>query len=224
VGDLRLRLPKPILGYNGTINATQPATQCIQINPGIRKDMPVEMLQDMGAYLPAATGTGPDVPQDEDCLGVTVQIPCGTPPNAKLPVSFSIYGGGFATGSSVKFLGDALVTRSIASKQPVIYVVFNHRLNTFGFLGGKEIKEAGVGNLGLHDQRLALKWVNKYISAFGGHLSDSIPPLFVPSEVTDFVIQFTATLDLNGIPNQTVQWPKYDLAPQADPYARRWRA
>ncbi|RDX41381.1 carotenoid ester lipase precursor [Lentinus brumalis] len=406
IGDLRLRLPQPILGYNGTINATQPATQCIQIHPGIREDMPVEMLQDMGAYLPAVTGTEPDVPQDEDCLSVTVQVPSGTPPDAKLPVSFYIYGGGFATGSSVKFLGDALVARSIAIKQPVIYVVFNDRLNTFGFLGGKEVKEASVGNLGLHDQRLALKWVNKYISAFGGdpekvtiwgasagagsvslqmvtnggndeglfrgavmlsgspfpngdithvqnyydiiveqtgcknstdtldcglalpwsphadgvflkapaqhlvldggvsnvpfitsdaldegtifasgsfnvtylypddpaqgspfgtgnddqlapmykrmaafqgdvvfqaprrffleqrsskqpawsyiskhgafkglgvpHLSDSISPLFVPSEVTDFVIQFTATLDTNGIPNQTVQWPKYD--------------
>ncbi len=42
------------------------------------------------------------------------------------------------------------------------------------------------------------------------HLSDSIPPLFVPNEVTDFVIQFTATLDPNGIPNQAIQWPKYD--------------
>ena len=26
-------------------------------------------------------------------------------------------------------------------------------LSVFGFLGGKEIKEAGVGNLGLHDRR-----------------------------------------------------------------------
>ncbi len=42
------------------------------------------------------------------------------------------------------------------------------------------------------------------------HLSDSIPPLFVPSEVPDVIIQFTATMDPNGIPNQTVQWPKYD--------------
>ena len=55
----------------------------------------------------------------------------------------------------------------------------------FGFMAGKEIKEAGVGNLGLHDraaqtkapfeyrltrkaERLALRWVNKYISNFGG--------------------------------------------------------
>ena len=61
----------------------------------------------------------------------------------------------------------------------------------FGFLGGREVKEAGVANLGLYDrasyhpayltesswtslllwadtERLALRWVQKYISAFGG--------------------------------------------------------
>lgn len=38
----------------------------------------------------------------------------------------------------------------------------------FGFIYGKEIEETGNQNLGLRDQRLALKWVNKHISAFGG--------------------------------------------------------
>ena len=63
----------------------------------------------------------------------------------------------------------------------------NDRLNGFGFLGGKQVKEAGIGNLGLQDrtlgsllvdffftiffyhlERLALHWVQKHISAFGG--------------------------------------------------------
>lgn len=44
----------------------------------------------------------------------------------------------------------------------------NYRVNGFGFLGGKEVFGAGVNNLGLKDQRLALKWVKKYISNFGG--------------------------------------------------------
>ena len=55
----------------------------------------------------------------------------------------------------------------------------------YGFLASKEVKNAGVGNLGLQDreyavpaatcidsvhpaERLALRWVQKYISAFGG--------------------------------------------------------
>ncbi|KAG0696092.1 Alpha/Beta hydrolase protein [Suillus ampliporus] len=41
-------------------------------------------------------------------------------------------------------------------------------LTAFGFLASKEVRQAGVGNLGLQDQRLAIKWVQKYISAFGG--------------------------------------------------------
>jgi acetylcholinesterase len=66
------------------------------------------------------------------------------------------------------------VSRSIQLGEPVIYVAANYRLNGalfnlliflapvnwlflahpgFGFLGGKEVKAAGVGNLGLQDRR-----------------------------------------------------------------------
>jgi acetylcholinesterase len=61
-------------------------------------------------------------------------------------------------------------------------------LLAFGFLASQEVKNAGVGNLGLWDreclgfvminvetfsftERMALRWVQKYISAFGGDLS-----------------------------------------------------
>ena len=55
-----------------------------------------------------------------------------------------------------------------------------------GFPGGQEVKDAGIGNLGLRDrgstqsihelhtnewtrtERLALRWIQKYIHAFGG--------------------------------------------------------
>ncbi len=51
--------------------------------------------------------------------------------------------------------GDAVVQRSVAMGQPVIFAAMNYRLNAFGFLGGKEVKAAGVGNLGLHDRTLS---------------------------------------------------------------------
>lgn len=66
VNDLRLRLPKPITTYQGTINATVPATQCIQLVPPLRSDLPLEILEDLIAYIteiPATTAT----PQSEDC-------------------------------------------------------------------------------------------------------------------------------------------------------------
>lgn len=63
-----------------------------------------------------------------------------------------IYGSGFQTGFSAQYNGTSLVARSFQLSQPIIYVSFNYRLNTFGFLAGKEIKDAGVGNLGLYDR------------------------------------------------------------------------
>lgn len=47
---------------------------------------------------------------------------------------------------------------------PVIAVSANYRLNAFGLSGGKEIEDAGVANLAMEDQRLAMKRVQKYIS------------------------------------------------------------
>ena len=83
-----------------------------------------------------------------------------------------IFGGGFVLGSSElyvprahlpwdlsnfdcmsRFPGDSIVAHSVEMGQPVIYAAMNYRLGPFGFLGGKEVKEAGVGNLGLQDRK-----------------------------------------------------------------------
>ncbi|KAH9068091.1 Alpha/Beta hydrolase protein [Lactarius deliciosus] len=67
--------------------------------------------------------------------------------------------------------GSVIVKRSMVLKEPVAYVSLNYRLAAFGFLASQEVKDAGVGNLGLHDQRMGLRWIQKYIHAFGGDSS-----------------------------------------------------
>ena len=49
-------------------------------------------------------------------------------------------------------------------------MTFNYRVGLFGFLASAEVRDdptASVNN-GLHDQRKALEWVQKYIHHFGG--------------------------------------------------------
>lgn len=60
------------------------------------------------------------------------------------------------------------VENSVAQGTPIIGVSFNYRLSVFGFLNGKEALDAGVTNIGFRDQRLALRWLNENIEAFGG--------------------------------------------------------
>ncbi|KAH9970757.1 Alpha/Beta hydrolase protein [Lactifluus volemus] len=79
-----------------------------------------------------------------------------------------IFGGGFEIGGTATYDGGSIVSRSLDLKQPVVYVSMNYRLSAFGFMPGKEVKTAKIGNLGLQDQRLALRWVQTYISEFGG--------------------------------------------------------
>ncbi|KAI0752385.1 carotenoid ester lipase [Daedaleopsis nitida] len=167
VGDLRLRLPKSIGSLNGTINATAFGDQCIQQTfPAL--SLPSDVPAAVGEYLGAFLQVPAEIPQTEDCLNLNVIVPANATPDSKLPVAVWIYGGGFEVGSNAVQPGHVVVARSIELGHPIVYVALNYRLSAFGFLGGKEVKEAGVGNLGLHDQREALRWVQKYISAFGG--------------------------------------------------------
>jgi carboxylesterase type B len=50
----------------------------------------------------------------------------------------------------------------------IIWVAMNYRLGVFGFLAGPSLQADGTANAGLHDQRLALQWVQENIAKFGG--------------------------------------------------------
>lgn len=58
-----------------------------------------------------------------------------------------------------------LIERSVAMRKPFIGVVINYRLGPLGFLNPSTWNQV---NLGLLDQVEALRYVKKYIGAFGG--------------------------------------------------------
>ena len=105
--------------------------------------------------------------QSEDCLTLSI----GRPSNAKnLPVAVWFHGGAFqwGTGASNGINLRRFLNASVLASKPLIIVTVSYRLNYFGFLAGKDLYEEGNTNLGLHDQRRALHWIQENIAAFGG--------------------------------------------------------
>jgi carboxylesterase type B len=105
----------------------------------------------------------------EDCLNLNVVRPTGnfTEP---LPVLVWIFGGGLYTGSVAdpQYNLSGIVKVSQDMGQPIIAVAMNYRLNMYGFLQTPQLLAEGSSNAGLLDQRMALRWVQENIGAFGG--------------------------------------------------------
>ncbi|KAG6902247.1 hypothetical protein C0995_002619 [Termitomyces sp. Mi166 len=171
VGDLRLRLPQPIPLYTASFSATSYGLSCPQqsVEFPIIGGLPKAVLE----FIHNDIFNG-GLLDSEDCLTLNVVKPRSATPGDNLPV---IVVCGFEIGGTAMYDGAIIVGRSIDIGVPAIYVdIFyftgllgvNLRLLGFGFLGGREVKEARVGNLGLHDQREALRWIRKYIHNFGG--------------------------------------------------------
>jgi neuroligin len=78
----------------------------------------------------------------------------------KYPVLVFIHGGGFSGGSS------QLYNAFVLAQRGMVVVTLNYRLGPLGFLS-TETKSA-PGNFGLHDQRLALKFIYENIQNFNG--------------------------------------------------------
>ncbi|KAF8815491.1 carotenoid ester lipase precursor [Phlegmacium glaucopus] len=156
VGNLRFALPKPPLKFAGVHQATSFGAACPQ------------QLVNISIIPGSGSISGGPAAISEDCLFINVVKPATIPSGKKLPVLFWIYGGAFEDGDASANPGDPVVARSIALDEPVVYVSANYRVSALGFLGGKEVQAAGIGNAGLRDQRFALEWVRKHIGAFGG--------------------------------------------------------
>ncbi|KAF8154970.1 carotenoid ester lipase precursor [Crassisporium funariophilum] len=157
VGNLRFAPPQAPLSFKGVRPATSFGAACFQQSTTLPS-----ILGGAGT-----TATGISV-VSEDCLFINVVKPANVPAGQKLPVLMWIYGGGFEDGDTSTNPGDTVVARSIALNEPVIYVSANYRVSALGFLGGSEVKAAGIGNAGLRDQRFAMEWIQRNIAAFGG--------------------------------------------------------
>ncbi|KIM40906.1 hypothetical protein M413DRAFT_155653 [Hebeloma cylindrosporum] len=169
VGSLRFRKPVPF-EITSDRNVQSYGPSCPQQKVGF---VPFNGSADISAFgnnpvLNYAPGE-----ESEDCLTINVMRPLDTGPQDRYPVVVWIYGGAFQFGNaeSHDIMGARIVKRSVALGTPVIYVAMNYRSSAFGFLGGQQVFEEKVGNLGLWDQRLALSWVKRHIESFGGNSS-----------------------------------------------------
>ena len=147
VGNLRFRMPVPI---NTTWSEPVQATK----------------------YYPECVGYGGDqigYHISEDCLGLNIVRPSGHE-GQSLPVAVWIHGGGFVMGGSsdLRYNLSFIVEQSVKIGKPIIGVSIPYRLSGWGFLDSKEVRNENATNLGMHDQRAALYWLQENIQSFGG--------------------------------------------------------
>jgi len=139
VGDLRWKPPTPPRRWRGVRDATVFGNACSQMG-----------------Y------SGPN--SDENCLTLNVYAPLR---GDGLPVMVWFHGGMFSKGTASNY--DASL---LATKENVVVVTTNYRLGVLGFLAtpalAAESMDGSVGNYGLMDQQLALRWVRDNIARFGG--------------------------------------------------------
>ncbi|OAL50256.1 triacylglycerol lipase-like protein [Pyrenochaeta sp. DS3sAY3a] len=151
VDGLRFTAPQDPLDERNIVDATKFGPLCI----GSGTDLKAEFGED----------------HSEDCLFINVFAPAratnATTPGELLPVYVFIQGGGFNVNGNANYNGADLID---AADDNMVVVNFNYRVGPYGFLAGRDIvnNQSLSLNNGLKDQRQALKWVQKHISAFGG--------------------------------------------------------
>ena len=148
VGELRFRRSQPSEPWEGILDGTKESKKAYQPNVLV----PESPFREGG----------------EDCLYLNVYTGHSTHSSegdvspALLPVLVFLHGGAFVIGSCEAMLYGPQVLLD----REVVLVGVNYRLGALGFLSLES--EEAPGNLGLHDQFLALSWVRENIAQFGG--------------------------------------------------------
>jgi para-nitrobenzyl esterase len=149
VGQLRWRAPASVATWDGVRNATEYSASCPQA-------------------LGTSTQLTPVGSTSEDCLYLNLWVPARLPAGSKAPVMVWVHGGGFIAGSG----SEAIFDGTAYAKRGVVLVTINYRLGRLGFFSHPaltgEDPDGYLGNYGLLDVLVALKWVQRNIAAFGG--------------------------------------------------------
>ncbi|XP_033329533.2 uncharacterized protein LOC117222127 [Megalopta genalis] len=137
-GPRRFQVATPAADWNDVFDASEEGPSC----PNVRRSQPTS----------------------EDCLRLnvyTTKLPSRTE-NVSRPVLVFFHPGGFYSFSSQSlFFGPQYIM-----DKDIVLVTVNYRLASLGFISTGD--SAAPGNLGLKDQVLALRWVQRNIAAFGG--------------------------------------------------------
>lgn len=155
VGDLRFAAPMDTNPWDATLDTSEYKPACLQLDD-----------ETFGTKFRPATMWN-SKQKSEDCLYLNIWRPKGTTENHRLPVMVWIFGGGFVTGSNHLDVYDGRVLSNLGQ---VIVVSINYRVGLFGFFPPIEGTDS-VGNVGLLDQRLGLRWVYENAANLGGDRS-----------------------------------------------------
>lgn len=72
-----------------------------------------------------------------------------------------IQGGGYNTNSNNNYNGSTVVD---VSGNSIVFVNFNYRVGSYGFLSSEKVRQNGDLNAGLLDQEFLLRWVQTNIA------------------------------------------------------------
>ncbi len=143
-GPLRFSPPMSQTRWTGVLDATKYKSPCPQVSRYGQTD----------------------ASDNEDCLYLNITVPEGSHANGAQhpkPVIVWIHGGAYVGGSA-----DIYPLGYFSRAGDLVIVSINYRLGAFGFMAHPGFDPAHNGSLGLEDQREALRWVQRNISAFGG--------------------------------------------------------
>ncbi|KAJ5094094.1 alpha/beta-hydrolase [Penicillium angulare] len=169
-----------------------------------------------GPVCPSATSGNNDYTIDEDCLNLNIWSPASSS-DAKLPVVMWSY-------PALSTAADALFDGGGMADQGIVFVNYNYRTGSFGWLATPELTEEfqnghnSSGNWGMLDQFAALKWIKANIADFGGD-PDHITVMgqSAGSAATQHILnsELTKGLIVGAIIESGVRYPEDPYAMQA---------